>query len=85
VNVRLTDSSPVVLNLPRFLVVALEQYLADANAVAADDGAGDMDLSEFMTEHFVDLLDTDDLAYLDQRMPGVADAVISHIVGIRVE
>jgi hypothetical protein len=83
VNVRsLTDRRRVELELPEFLVVALERFLADANSTV-DDGENDMDLTEFVTSHFVDLLDPTEIALLDRDVPGFYDAVVYYLSGIR--
>lgn len=83
VNVRsLTRRRRVVLELPEFLLVALETFLAEANG-AVNDGQGDMDLTEFVTSYFVDLLDPAEIERLDRAFPGFHDAVICHLAGIR--
>ena len=78
----MTDRRRVELELPEFLVVALERFLADANRTV-DDGENDMDLTEFVTSHFVDLLDPIEIELLDRDVPGFYDAVVYYLSGIR--
>lgn len=83
VNVEgLTSRRRVELDLPEFLLVALERFLADANSTVRD-GHGDMNLTEFVTFHFVELLDPAEIEMLDREFPGFYDAVIYHLAGVR--
>ena len=84
VNVRdLTRRRRVELELPEFLVAALEHFIATANQ-EVHDGAGDMDLTEFVTIHFVGLLEPEEVAALDRKIPGFEDTLTAHLMGIRL-
>jgi hypothetical protein len=84
VSVRnLNDRRRIELELPEFLLVALQRFLDDANR-DVQDGEDDMDLTEFMTSHFVDMLDTTEVELLDREFPGFYDAFLCHLTGIRV-
>ena len=77
----LTSRRRVELLLPEFLVLALEYLIARANA-EVNDGEEDMDLSEFMTTHFVGLLDPKEVAVFSREIPGFEDALLAHLMGI---
>jgi hypothetical protein len=84
VNVRdLTKRRRVELELPEFLVAALEHFIEAANR-DVDDGAEDMDLTEFVTIHFVGLLEPEEVAALNREIPGFEDALTAHLMGIRL-
>ena len=79
----LTRRRHVELELPGFLVAALEHFIATANA-EIDDGAEDMDLTEFVTIHFVGLLEPSEVADLERKIPGFEDALTAHLMGNRL-
>lgn len=71
----------LTVQLPEFVICALEARLASANADAP--ASGRVTLNDYIESEIVNLVSLRDVAELDMRMPGFADAVNAWLRQVR--
>jgi hypothetical protein len=69
----LTARQPVTIELPRFLIRAFEQQVAEANVDAPDEDC--VTLEHFIELHLAEQLSIADVANLERDVPGISRAV----------
>jgi len=69
----LTARQPVTIELPRFLIRAFEQQVAEANVDATDEEC--VTLEHFIELHLAEQLSIADVANLERDVPGISRAV----------
>ena len=77
----LTARREVALELPEFLLRALEARVAEANEGAAPEEC--CTVEQYIETELVHLVTVRDVAELDARMPGFAEAVFGWVVELR--
>lgn len=72
-NHDLTARQPLTIELPRFLIRAFEQQVAEANVDATEDDR--VTLEHFIELHLAEQLSIADVANLEREVPGISRAV----------
>lgn len=69
----LTAREPLTIELPRFLLRAFEQQVAEANEDSTDEER--VTIEHFIELHLAEQLSIADVANLEREMPGISKAV----------
>jgi hypothetical protein len=69
----LTVRQPLIVELPRFLIRAFEQQVAEANVDATEEDR--VTLEHFIELHLAEQLSIADIANLEREVPGMSEAV----------
>jgi hypothetical protein len=83
----LANRRTIEVELPEFLIRALLERVAQANASgsAPGDGSAVVDLNDLIEWELVESVSLQDVALLEQRMPGFAAAVSSWLATVTFE
>lgn len=79
----LTRRQPLTIELPRFLVRAFEQRVAEANEDATDDDR--VSVEHFIELHLAEQLSIAEVAILERSVPGISQAVWQWLSDINAE
>jgi hypothetical protein len=69
----LTQRQPLTIELPRFLIRAFEEQVAEANEDAAAEEC--VTIEHFIELHLAEQLSIADVAKLEREVPGISQAV----------
>lgn len=69
----LTVRQPLTIELPRFLIRAFEQQVAEANVDATEEDR--VTIEHFIELHLAEQLSIADVANLERAVPGMSEAV----------
>ena len=76
-------AQPLTIELPRFLIRAFEQQVAEANEDATDEES--VTIEHFIELHLAEQLSIADVANLEREVPGISQAVWKWLSDIKGE